>query len=51
MIEELQVSQAIRRCDDPARCGGEKAAREYGLTDERLKPWEEEYLNSLERDI
>lgn len=52
MIEELQGAQELFDLADSRLTAVEKQLREkYGLTDERLRPWEEKYFKSLDRDI
>lgn len=51
MIEELQGAQELFDLADSRLTAVEKQLREkYGLTDERLRPWEEKYFKSLDRD-
>jgi hypothetical protein len=52
MIEELQGAQKLFDDADARITAVERQLREkYGLTNERLRPWEEKYLKSFERDI
>ena len=52
MIEELQGAQKLFTDADARLTAVERPLREkYGLTDERLRPGEEKYFRSIERDI
>ena len=52
MIEELQSAQKLFDVAAARLSAVEVPLREkYGLTEERLCPWEEKYLKSFERDI
>ena len=52
MIEELQGAQKLFDNAEARLTAIERQLREkYGLTDERLRPGEEKYLKSFERDI
>lgn len=52
MIEELQSAQKLFDVAAARLSAVEVPLREkYGLTEERLRPWEEKYLKSFERDI
>jgi hypothetical protein len=52
MVDELQVAQKLFDDADTRLTAVARQLREkYGLTDENLRPWEEKYLKSFERDI
>lgn len=52
MIRELQSAQELFETADEKLTSIVKPLREkYGLTDERLKPFEEEYFQGIKRDL
>ena len=52
MIEELHGAQKLFDDADARLTVVERQLREkYGLTDDRLRPWEEKHIKSFERDI
>jgi hypothetical protein len=52
MIEELESAQRLFEAADEKLTEVAKPFREkYGLTDEKLKPFEQKYLNTFENDL
>ncbi|MBI2509006.1 MAG: hypothetical protein HYV99_03220 [Betaproteobacteria bacterium] len=52
MLEELEMTQKLFEAADERLTEVVKPLREkYGLTDERLKPYEDEYLKKIKCDL
>jgi hypothetical protein len=52
MIQELERAQRLFEAADERLTEIAKPLREkYGLTDEKLEPFEQEYLNKFENDL